>query len=218
MESRRDRRRPSRCPPAGRAARWTCPRRPRLPPPRVTSGSCAGRRRWWRRPPASVPRRHRSPGRRRGASCGRAPAAGAWDRPPGGSAAERAGGCAYCGDRPACALLRRSGTGGLAGLACLAANPHATVKDALALVGFGGTNLPHFSSDLADVLLVGALDVDTGWLGDVDRDALGHRVTDRVREPHIEDQRLALPGGAIAHTDQLELVLVPLADALDHVP
>src|ERR1700694_5667211 len=167
MESRRDRRRPSRCPPAGRAARWTCPRRarlpPPLPPPRVTSGSCAGRRRWWRRPPASVPRRHRSPGRRRGASCGRSPAAVARDRPPGGSAAERAGGCAYCGDRPACALLRRSGTGGLAGLACLAANTLATVKDALALVGFGGTNLPHFSSDLADVLLVGALDVDTGW-------------------------------------------------------
>src|SRR5437870_8052936 len=216
-ENRRDRRPPSLYPTSGRARQRPCRRPRRLPPPTATSGFCEDRRRWSTQPPGCAPTRHRSAARRRGADSGRSRAAAASDRPRGGSAAEYAGGYAWRGDWGSCSLLRGSG-GGLPGLARLAADPLAAVEDALAFVRFGRTDLPHFGGDLADNFLAGALDVDAGRLGHVDRDPFGHRVADRMRVADTDDQRIALAGGAVADPNQLELLLVTLADAFDHVP
>src|SRR6267378_6991189 len=114
-------------------------------------------------------------------------------------------------------LFRGSGAG-LPGLARLPADALTAVEDALALVGFGRADLPHLGRDLADVFFTRPFDIDPRRLGDVDRDARRYRVADRVRESHVEHQRLALTAGAITHADQLELLLIALAHALDHVP
>ncbi len=69
----------------------------------------------------------------------------------------------------------------LSGLAELAADVLANVVDTLALVRLGRTLRTDLSGDLADLLLVDALDVDVGVVGNLEGDALGSLDDDRVR-------------------------------------
>src|SRR5579862_9026889 len=102
-------------------------------------------------------------------------------------------------------------------LAFLAANLLAGIPHALALVGLGRTDLADAGGDLADQLLVDAADQDLGLAGRGEGDALRRRDVDVVREAELHRQRPALHRRAIADPDQLQLLLVALGHALDHV-
>src|SRR5262245_41550320 len=93
----------------------------------------------------------------------------------------------------------------------------AGVAHALALVGLRRTERADLRGDLADALLVGALDQDLGLGRHRDGDAFRGLEHDRVREAERQVEVLAGERGAIADTDQLQLLLVALADALHHV-
>src|SRR5690242_18366354 len=84
------------------------------------------------------------------------------------------------------------------------------VTNALALVRLGLTIATDLGGHLADLLLVRALDQDLRLRRGLDRDALGRRVDDRVREAERQVQVLALRLCAIADADELELLLVAL--------
>src|SRR6185436_18753302 len=88
---------------------------------------------------------------------------------------------------------------------------------ALALVGFRRTNRADLGAHLAELLDVDALDRDFRLARALHRDAVRDREIHRVREAEREVQRLALHGGAIADAHELELLLVALGHAFDHV-
>src|SRR6185295_9659942 len=106
---------------------------------------------------------------------------------------------------------------GLLLLAFLQLDLLAGVTHALALVGLGWAHIADFRRHLADLLPVDALDEDFRLARRFDRDALGHRIADRMRKAEREVQRLALHGGAEADALELELLLVALGHAEDHV-
>src|SRR5690348_4767129 len=111
----------------------------------------------------------------------------------------------------------RAGTAHLRLLGFLQGDLLAGIAHALALVGFGWAEAANLGCDLADDLLVGALDQHFGLGRRFDADALGRVEHHRVGEAQAEAQRLALHGGAITDADQLKLALVTLRDAGDHV-
>src|ERR1700752_2673909 len=93
----------------------------------------------------------------------------------------------------------------------------ARVAHAFALVRLRRAKTPDLSGHLADLLPVDALDQDFCLARRFDRDALRDRKGDRVRETEREIERLPLHRGAVADTDELELAVVTLAHARDHV-
>src|SRR5690606_36230425 len=84
------------------------------------------------------------------------------------------------------------------------------VPHALALVGLGFTIAANVGSDLADDLLVGALDHDLGRRGRLRLHAGGQRVHDRVREAEREVDRIALHLRPKTRSDQLQTPLEAL--------
>src|SRR5262245_34273332 len=88
----------------------------------------------------------------------------------------------------------------------------ARVLDALALVGFGLAERADFGGDVADLLLIDAGDDDLGRLGHRDRDALRDRINDIVAIAELHLQVLALQGGAITDTADLEPALETLGN------
>jgi len=70
---------------------------------------------------------------------------------------------------------------------------------------------------LPDALPVDALDDDLSLGRRFDGDAVRNRIVDQVRITQGQGQALCLDGGAITHADQLELLLVALGHARDHV-
>src|SRR6266516_6740044 len=105
----------------------------------------------------------------------------------------------------------------LRGLARLAADLLAGVAHALALVGVGAAQAADLGGHLADLLLVDALDGETGRGGDGELDARRGLDRHRVREAEAEDQVRALCLDAVADSVDLHLLLVALGDAVDHV-
>src|SRR5215217_7651172 len=106
----------------------------------------------------------------------------------------------------------------LTSLSDLAADVLTRVAHALALVRLGLAQLADVRSDLADQLLVDALDAQPGRAVDGERDAVGGVEGDRVGVPELELQLCgALRQHAVAHADDLELLLVALGDPDDHV-
>src|SRR5258708_11384228 len=102
-------------------------------------------------------------------------------------------------------------------LADLPADVLALVADALALVRLGWPHLADLGGDLADLLLVDALDDDLGrrryLVGDAGRRVLDHR----VGEADVELQRSPAQRCAVADALDLQLLLEALGHALDHV-
>src|SRR3954470_17364572 len=106
----------------------------------------------------------------------------------------------------------------LTSLSDLAADVLAGVPDALALVRLGLAELADVGGDLADQLLVDALDAEAGLVLDRERDAVGRVEDDRVAVAELELQLGgALGQDAVAHAHDLELLLVALGDTDDHV-
>src|SRR5690606_4288634 len=93
----------------------------------------------------------------------------------------------------------------------------ARVAHALALVRLGRPEAPELRGDLTDALPVDTLDDDLRLARRLDRDAVGHRVLDRMREAERQVQLLALRLRAIADADELELPLEAVRDPRDHV-
>src|SRR5690606_37059484 len=78
------------------------------------------------------------------------------------------------------------------------------ITHALALVGFGFAIGADFSGDLADGLLVGALDHGFGLGRAFDLDPVGDIVQDIMREAQLQLQGVALDLGAETHADQVQ--------------
>src|SRR4051794_6595860 len=98
-------------------------------------------------------------------------------------------------------LLLRTGAGEL--LAEFLADDFADVPHALALVRFGLAELANFGGELADGLLVVALDVDAGAVGfDLDDEAFLDVDVELVGEAEGQDDGLALQFGFV--TDALD--------------
>src|SRR4051794_30209649 len=117
-----------------------------------------------------------------------------------------------------CLCLDREIPMSLTSLSDLAADVLAGVAHALALVGLGLAELADVRGDLADQLLVDALDAEVGRVLDGERDALGRLEGDRVAVAELELQLGgALGQDAVAHAHDLELLLVALGDTDDHV-
>src|SRR6202167_1896761 len=91
------------------------------------------------------------------------------------------------------------------------------VAHALALVGLGRPDVADFGRGLTDLLPVRAFDHDLGEARRLDADAFRNRIGHRVRETERQVQYLAGHLGAKADADQLELALIALGHAQDHV-
>src|SRR4029453_199654 len=92
------------------------------------------------------------------------------------------------------------------------------VPDALALVRLRLADLPDVGSHLTDELLVEAAHHGACRRGHLHSDAPRGLERHRVRVPDLElDLGRALRGRAVADTDDLELALVALGDAVHHV-
>src|SRR4051812_25408427 len=90
-------------------------------------------------------------------------------------------------------------------LAALTTDDLALVTDALALVGFGGTDLADFGGKLADLLLVGAGDDHMGGVRDRDGHARRRLHHDLIGEADLKgDSVRLLQLGLIADTDDFE--------------
>ena len=105
----------------------------------------------------------------------------------------------------------------LRALADLSDHVLADVSNALALVGLWRSELSDFRGDLADALLVDAAHDDLRGLRHLELDSLRRDVLDSVRVPERELEVLALCLTAVTDTLNLELLLVPVRDTLDHV-
>src|SRR5581483_8350187 len=105
----------------------------------------------------------------------------------------------------------------LTSLPDLAADDLALVPHALALVRVGLAELANSRGDLADQLLVDALDHEPGGGLNPEGDALRRGDHHRVAEAERELQVLAPSLHAVADPDDLERLLVALGDAGDHV-
>src|SRR3978361_372654 len=117
-----------------------------------------------------------------------------------------------------CLPVRSEMAMSLASLSDLATNPLTRVPHALALVGLGLAKLADVGGDLADELLVDALDAEAGGAVDGEGDAVGGVERGRVAVAELERQLGgALGEQAVADADDLELLLVALGDADDHV-
>src|SRR5690606_4462745 len=81
----------------------------------------------------------------------------------------------------------------------------------------GGPEAPELRGDLPDALPVDAPHDDLRLARRLDRDAVGDRILDRVREAERQVQLLTLRLRAVAHADELELPLETVRDARDHV-
>src|ERR1700733_2388463 len=91
------------------------------------------------------------------------------------------------------------------------------VLHAFALVGLRRPEAANLRRGLAYALAVDALDDDLGLARRFDRDAVRNRVVDQVRIAQRQRQALRLHRGAVTDADQLELLLVALGDAGDHI-
>jgi hypothetical protein len=118
---------------------------------------------------------------------------------------------------PALAGARYVGHSFLTGLYSLTTNDFTLVTHALALVRVGLAQLADVGGHFADLLLVDALDRETGRSLDAERDALGSGHQHWVREPERELEVTALGHDAVTGADDLEGLDVPLGDASDHV-
>src|SRR6187551_1019682 len=199
--SRPGRRRTPRSLPSSQRRRAPC--RPRWP----ARSSCPcgrGSRASSQMRACGAPRRRRA-GRRCRGSSGRRRAAAARPCPPPCPAPAGAGGGAPRVARRSCPLPD------------LPAHLLALVADALALVRLGRAHLANLCSGLTDDLLVGALHDHLRRLGHVEGDPRARRDRDRVREAHRELEVGALELGAVADALDLEVLLEPLRDPLDHV-
>src|SRR5450631_525494 len=105
----------------------------------------------------------------------------------------------------------------LTSLSDLAADLLACVANALTLVRVGLAQLANVCGDLADELLVDALDRETGGVLDGEGDALGRLDGDRVAVAECELQVAPLDCHAITRAVDLQLLLVALGDAEHHV-
>src|SRR6266550_1601385 len=106
----------------------------------------------------------------------------------------------------------------LPGLAGLAQDALAGVADALALVGLGLADLADVGRHLADELLVGPPDGDTGGARDLEGDPVGGVDVDGVRETEGQlDLVGPLGGGPVADADDLELPREPVGHPDHHV-
>src|SRR4029453_6221625 len=158
-------------------------------------------------------RARRWSGRRSAGWGGRRP--GAAVRPCRPPAAARDGDAA--GARRASPLRCSSSHPLLGGLSGLAADMLPGLAHALALVRVGLAQPPDVGRHLADLLLVDALDREPGRAGDLEGDALGSLDRDLVGVAEAEHQVRALGLDPVADPLDLELLLEPLGDALDHV-
>ena len=91
------------------------------------------------------------------------------------------------------------------------------VANALALVRLRLAGAADLGGELADLLLVRALDHDRRRVGQFDRHAIGRRQLDRVGIADRQHDRLLVHAGLVADALDLELLLVALGHALDHV-
>src|SRR5260221_7942873 len=91
------------------------------------------------------------------------------------------------------------------------------IAHALALVRLGRAVGADFRRDLADGLLVDALDDDFRLRWRLDLHALRHCVDDRMRESQRQVDLVARGLRAITDANQRQLALVAVGDALDHV-
>src|SRR3954447_5053330 len=117
-----------------------------------------------------------------------------------------------------CLCLDREIPMSLTSLSDLAADVLAGVAHALALVGLGLAELADVRGDLTDELLVDALDAEAGRAVHGEGDAFGSLEGDRVAVAELELQLgRALGQDAVPDADDLELLLVALGHADDHV-
>src|SRR6185295_6526414 len=93
----------------------------------------------------------------------------------------------------------------------------ARVAHALALVRLWRTKTADLGCNLAHLLAIDALDQDFGLARRLDRDALGDRKRDWVRETEGQIQHATLDCRAIADTNQFELAVVAFAHSENHV-
>src|SRR5690349_1710668 len=91
------------------------------------------------------------------------------------------------------------------------------VADALALVRLGRPPLADLRRGLADALLRDAADDDLGRRRHLEADAVRRLDADRVAEPELHLQVLALHLRAVADALDLQALLEALGDAGDHV-
>src|SRR6266851_685832 len=91
------------------------------------------------------------------------------------------------------------------------------VLHALALVRLRRPEVANLRRGLTDPLAIDPLDDDLGLAGGFNGHAVRNRIVDQVRITQGQGQALRLDGGAITHADQLELLLVALGHARDHV-
>src|SRR5690606_22026901 len=105
----------------------------------------------------------------------------------------------------------------LAGLAGLAAHALAQVAHALALVGLRRADPANPRSDLANQLLVDPLDTDPGRGLEHKSDPLRRVDPHRVGEAERQHEGLALKLRAVPHAVDLQVLAVPLGDAVHHI-
>src|SRR5450759_3290979 len=105
----------------------------------------------------------------------------------------------------------------LTSLSDLAADLLACVTNALALVRVGLTQLANVCGNLADELLVDALDREAGGVLDDERDALGSLDSDRMAVAEGELEVAALGRHPVTGAVDLHLLLVALGDTEHHV-
>src|SRR5580704_5944718 len=105
----------------------------------------------------------------------------------------------------------------LSGLTELLADDFAFVANAFALVRLGRAQSANFGCDLADALLIDAVNVHFVGAFDRDRDALRRIEHDGMRVAERQVQLLARLSGTITDALNLEALAESLADAFDHV-
>src|SRR5713101_2429553 len=110
-------------------------------------------------------------------------------------------------------LQRAAGGTGSCSFTYFASHVLACVADAFALVRLGRTHLPYLGRDLADLLLVDALDDDLRRDRHLEGDPLRRLHHDGMGEADVQPEIGALQRRAIADALQLEALLESLRDA-----
>src|SRR5579864_6770147 len=105
----------------------------------------------------------------------------------------------------------------LAGFSELAPDPLALVANAFALVRLRRSNVANLGRHLPDALLVRSADRNLVGSFDGDADPLRRLDDDRMREPELQRQLLALHLRAVADAHDFEVARVALGHAVDHV-
>src|SRR5208337_2555738 len=91
------------------------------------------------------------------------------------------------------------------------------ILHALALVRLRRPEGADLGRGLADALAIDPLHDDLGLARRVDAHPVRNRIVDQMRIPERQRERLGLHGGAVADADELELDLIALGHARDHV-